>query len=132
YGQVPAIRDGAAAAAVLDFPAMSSGTIAVRQWVYLPVPLVRFDTVLTVRGVQSQYVTVAGDFSGRWVATEHDPTAATVTDHHTTVTAVLDKWTCVELDYSFAPPTIHVYVDDALILDERAADPAPVYDKAWV
>ena len=66
HSTVPAIRNGAAAAVIFGFPSTSSGMLAVREWVYLPVPLVKYDGVLTIRGAQTDYASVAGDNLARW------------------------------------------------------------------
>jgi hypothetical protein len=136
HSQVPAIQSGASASVEFTFPIMSTGFIASREWLYLPVPLVKFDCILNVRGVQGTYATVAGDDAGRWDVTERNVSTAMTIDHHSSTAVRQNAWTCVELDYTFptdgAPARIQLYVDDALVLDEAAADAAAAYDRVAV
>jgi hypothetical protein len=124
---VPAMATGGAIAAVVDqFPPLSQGTFAVRAWIYLPQPLIHFDSVMTM--VQSGHVlTVDADDNSYWTFTEHTPTG-NPPDEHSTTLSVTNAWTCIEVDYDFAKnggaATITLYIADKAAFAAPAADPA--------
>ena len=127
---VPAMPTGGAiAAAVEQFPPLSTGTFAVRAWFYLPQPLIHFDSVITM--VQSGHVlTVDADDSSYWTFTEHTPTGSPP-DQHSTTLSVTNAWTCVEVDYEFAKnggaATVTLYLADKAAFATAAADPAATF-----
>jgi hypothetical protein len=130
-----AAADGARAAPVLRFPLRSTGVLAARQWINLDRPLSEFNVILQfANSMTSQYATVAGDFSARWVATE-DSTAGQ-RDHMTTIpTPALNTWTCVELVVTFqvpGPRRLEIFADGVRVLDATPFDPAPAYDELSV
>lgn len=125
---VPAIGNGAIAAVIDDFSPVSTGVLAIRAWVFLPQPLIHFDSLITLAGT-GHVVTIDGDDTEHWTATENGTAAL---DHHSTAVAVENAWQCVELDYTFAPATIFVYIGDIPIIDEPAADTGAIYGEARV
>lgn len=132
---VPAMpSNGAIAAAVEQFPVLSSGTFAVRMWIYLPQPLVHFDSVITMVNA-GHVLTVDGDDNGYWTFTEHTPTG-NPPDEHSTTLAATNTWTCVEVDYQFAQngnaASIMLYVADAAAFTVAAADPDAMFGEVRV
>jgi hypothetical protein len=128
-GNVPAIADGSIAAVVEHFPAKSSGMIAARGWFYLPQPLIHFDSVITVFGAPNHYITVDADDTQNWTVTENGTASA---DHHSAAIAMQNAWVCVEVNYTFAPATITLYLGDVPIIDVPAVDTGPAYTEARV
>ena len=134
-GNVPAMpTNGALSAVIEQFPTLSTGTLAARMWLYLPQPLVNFDSVLTL-GSSPHTITIDADNGGHWTATEHTP-SANPPDHVSTTLAVTAAWTCLELDYQFATgvgaAVITLYIQDGVVLTVAAADPAAMYGQARV
>src|SRR5262249_28306826 len=128
-GTVPAIANGSIAAGIQQFPAISTGVLAVRAWLYLPQPLIHFDSVITVFGAPNHYATVDGDDTEHWTVTENGTAGA---DHHSTAIAVQNSWLCVELDYTFAAPNIKLYLGDVPIIDVAAVDSGAAYTEVRV
>jgi hypothetical protein len=128
-GAVPAIANGSIAAVVEQFPAISTGMVAARAWLYLPQPLIHFDSVVTFFGQPNHYITVDGDDTQHWTVTENGNAGA---DHHATAVVAQNAWLCVEIDYAFSPPTIALYLGDVPIIDEAAVDTGPAYTELRV
>lgn len=124
-GTMPMQSNGAAAAVLHDFAPISSGMLAVREWINTPVPIVAYDGVLDIYDVFQHYVLAAGD-SNRWVISENSPGGG-LNNYYATPTPPLDTWTCIEVDVTFSPPRFELFVDDTLALGMPAADPAPLY-----
>jgi len=125
---------GAIAAAVEQFPLLATGMFAARAWVYLPQPLINFDSVMTM--AQGPHVlTVDGDNTGYWTVTEHAP-SVNPPDHHSTTLSVTNTWTCVEIDYEFADAggaaVISLYIANSVVLAVAAGDPDASFDEARV
>jgi len=126
---VPAIQNGSIAAVIERFPAKSTGTLAVRAWFYLPQPLIHFDSVITLFGAPNHLATVDADDTQHWTVTENGTGSA---DHQSSAVAVQNTWVCVELDYTFAPPMITLYLGDVPIINVPAVDAGAAYSEARV
>jgi hypothetical protein len=134
HGIVPPGSPGDAAAAVYNLPsARTTGVLAVRAWIYPPVPLTRFDGVLIYEnnvGVNPSLL-VGGDNTPDWVASEGLSGGSTV-DHSSTVLTTLAMWTCVEVDYTFGSPSnIEVFVGDVSVLSVSANETTPRFDQLF-
>jgi hypothetical protein len=123
---------GIPASACLETSQISSGMLAMRAWIYPPTALDNYDAVLLFKNApscattSSQYA-IAGGAMGAWNVSEDS--SAGLHDHHATVPGpAVDTWTCLELDYAFAPPHIQLYANDAIVLDVTADDPAPAFN----
>src|SRR5262245_8253685 len=119
---VPPGGQDAAASPVLAIPAQSTGTLAVRQWIYATQAIRNFNVVQVLQNDQTgQFTTVGGDEAGRWVSS--DNTASNVLlDHRSAVmTAPLATWTCVEMVFTFpqnaSPARIQLFVNETSVLD---------------
>jgi hypothetical protein len=128
---VPAIGSGSIAAVVEGFSPVSTGVLAVRAWFYLPQPLIHFDSVITLlgAGMPNHIVTIDADDTQHWTATESGTAGI---DHHSTAVAAENSWTCVEVDYTFAPANIALYIGDVPVIDEAAVDTGAMYGEARV
>jgi hypothetical protein len=106
----------------------STGTLAMREWVYAPQPLVNFDGVMQLENTATgEFAIVVGDGQDAWDVSE-ESSAAGLVDHHTMISTRTEVWMCVELDYIFQPtPTIELYVDETQILTVAAGDPSPTF-----
>jgi hypothetical protein len=118
-----------------SFASISTGMLAVREWVYQPQPLINFDGVLLLYNKSnSDYVVLGGNTTGLWEATENS--SAGLHDYLTTTAAPENQWLCVELDYAFMPgggaSTIDLYVDDVSVLSSAVTNPAPAFDLVQV
>jgi hypothetical protein len=105
----------------------STGVLAARAWVYPLQPVKDFSGVLRFSS-DDRYVMLSGDSNQRWTVTENGPDA--FLDYASTVTALADRWTCVEMVYSFSPPRIQLYIDAELVLDQPAGDKSPAFSQA--
>jgi hypothetical protein len=121
---MPMQSNGASASVVHAFPPISSGMIAVREWIYSPVPIINYDSPLNLFDVFQHYALVGGA-NPSWVISENDGSG--VTNHFGTPTPPINTWTCIELDVTFSPPKFELYVDDVLSVLATPADPAPLY-----
>jgi hypothetical protein len=116
---------GQSAYAVRHSAAQTTGALTARVWINAPQAITGFSSVLRF-GSQDTYAIVAGDSQSHWTVTELSSKG--LFDHTSKVATVQDTWTCVELDYTFTPtPHMKLYIDDALVIDLDAADPAPSY-----
>jgi len=134
HGTVPPGTPGDAAAAVLDYSIRTTGVLAVREWVYQPVPLTNFDGVIILETQAGGPPTllVGADDNQDWVASEGTTTSGTQ-DHSSTLLAVTSTWTCVELDYRFGVPShIDVYVNDVSVLSVAAVQASAQFDELFV
>jgi hypothetical protein len=121
-----------AAMAEHSFPTQTSGTIAAREWVYAPQPLVQWDGLLGVdSGIANgyQYVTVSGADNNMWDATEGD-SSSVLGDHRSPTPIVQSTWVCVELDVTLATTgsTLVVYVADQEVVMTSVLNPSPAYN----
>src|SRR5262249_32464148 len=90
---VPAIGNGSIAAVVDGFTLVSTGLLAVRAWLYLPQPLIHFDSVITLfgAGTPNHIMTLDADDTQHWTATESGTAGI---DHQSTAVAAENTWTC--------------------------------------
>lgn len=114
---------GASAYVARDVDART-GVLAMRAWVFAPGPVVDFSGVVIFER-DGGYALVSGDNDQRWTVTEQS--SAGLFDHHSTVAAVPNRWTCVELNYQLEPRRIQLFVDGAMIIDTTPNDPAPTF-----
>jgi hypothetical protein len=121
---MPMQSNGAAAAVLHDFAPISSGVLAVREWINTPVPIIDYDGVLDIFDVFQHYVLAAG--ATNWVVSENSPGGG-LQNYFGTPTPPLDTWTCIELDVTFSPRRFELFVDDVRVVDMTPADPAPLY-----
>lgn len=115
-------------AVVYPIDPQSSGTLAARAWFStVDAALQYFNSVLMFDNVGEplHYSGVMADDLQHWIVSESS--AAGLLDHTAATLASADTWTCVELDYDFAPPRVRLYIDDATVLDDVPNDPAPRY-----
>lgn len=126
---MPAPAIGGNSATVEEAMALSTGTFAVRAWIYQPQPLVSFDAVMSLFYTPNlAYMLVGGDSNGMWVASESgNPDSV---DYHSNLAVAQNVWTCVELDYVFTPgpPSVAVYIDDASVIASPVTAQMPVFD----
>lgn len=127
HGRMTSTSAEGQAATVYRFNATSSGTLAVREWINQPVPMIDFDLVVSLRQMQ-RYLSVGANSLGNWVATENVPGDG-LYDHITTIPAPpINTWVCVEVVVQFsAPPRFQVYANGALILDDMLNEMTPSY-----
>jgi hypothetical protein len=111
-------------------PPPLQGVMAARAFVLAPQPIADFSGVMIFRNAAS-YAILTGDSTRRWTVTEQTTTSMLV-DHRSSATAVQDRWTCVEMNYTFQPPHIELYVDDQRVLDLAAVEPAPAYTEVGI
>jgi hypothetical protein len=130
---VPSASSGRAALhRVLDG---SAAALATRLWVYPIEPLQSFDHVLTWFGTPlSRFFALGGDEVANWVFTLGVPPSDFV-DHHSTTAVPVGTWSCVEivrrLGTMSSGPTVQLYVNDALVLDDPIVENA-VYLELYV
>jgi hypothetical protein len=111
--------------------AQSTGMLATRAYVFAPAAIAAFSGVIQYSfGDHAQYVGVYGDTDGKWDVTEQS--TAGLVDHASTLGTKSQQWTCVELDYTFEQPHFVLYIDDTVVLDLDATDPAPKFSEAGV
>jgi len=122
---MPMQSNGAAAAVLHDFAPISTGVLAVREWINTPVPIVAYDGVLDIYDVFQHYVLAAGD-SNMWVVSENSPSGG-LANYYGSPTPPLDTWTCIEVDVTFSPRRFELFVDDVLAVSMTPADTAPLY-----
>jgi hypothetical protein len=108
----------------------STGVMAARAWIFAPGDITDFSGVLQFRSAAA-YAILTGDSNKHWTVTELTTTGMLV-DHRSTAVTEAARWTCVELDYAFAPPHVELYVDDARVLEVAMADPAPAYSEVGI
>lgn len=127
---IPAqMSSGASAYVARRSAAQTTGFLATRAWFNAPQAITDFAGVLRF-GNSEVYAIVTGNSNAKWTVTERS--TAGLLDHASTVATVPNRWTCIELDYTFSPPRIQLYVDDALVVDLPAADPAPSFGEVGV
>ncbi len=130
--RMPPAGNAGVAAPELDFAMRSSGTLAVREWIDLRMPLVNFDLVLQLGDADVDFAGAGGNDQGAWVATEARA-GGSVIDHNTAINApAIGTWFCLEMVFTFDPARIQIFVDDALVLDEAPITPAPTFDRVLV
>jgi hypothetical protein len=117
------------------FASISTGMLAVREWVYQPQPLINYDAVLLLYNQSNNdYVGVGGNNSGVWTATENS--SAGLLDHISTTAVSENQWLCIELDYAFMPggsaSTINLYIDDVSVLSSAVINPTPAFNLVQV
>ena len=122
---MPMRSNGSAAAVLHDFAPISSGMLAVREWINTPQPIVAYDGVLDIYDVFQHYVLAAGD-SNMWVVSENSPGGG-LANYYGSPTPPLDTWTCIEVDVTFSPRRFELFVGDVLAVSMTPADPAPLY-----
>lgn len=124
----PQATSGAQGAPTLRFAAMTSGVLAVREWIDLMVPMQRFDLVAEMQTLSPlQYITAGGDDNAVWASSELGPPGNVGPDHtSTTATPAVGTWACLEMVYTFASgasnATIQLFVDEMPVLDAPAND----------
>jgi len=114
-----------------DFPTQTSGSIATREWVYAPQPLVQWEQLLAVLSGSANnddYVTVLGNDNNIWMASEGDASAV-LGNYLSTTPVAQSAWVCVELDVMLATTgsTAVVYVADQEIVTATLVTPSPGY-----
>ncbi|HTL31875.1 MAG TPA: hypothetical protein VL326_02055 [Kofleriaceae bacterium] len=120
------------AGTVYRFNSTSTGTLAVREWINQPVPMINFDLVMILRQ-QQRYLSVGADGLGNWIVTEQVPSVG-LYDHKTTIAAPgVNAWVCVELVVHLSSPrSFQVYSNGALILDEAFNETTPAYTEVSI
>jgi hypothetical protein len=117
--------------AVHGFPTQTSGSIATREWVYAPQPLVQWEQLLAVLSGSANnydYVTVLGGANNIWMAAEGDASAV-LGNYESTTPVAQSAWVCVELDVTLATTgsTGVVYVADQEVVTATLVTPNPGY-----
>jgi hypothetical protein len=119
--------------AVHDFPAQTSGILAVREWMYSAQPLVADDQVLTLDGGSANgndFISVTGGVDNTWRAPEGDGATNTVyADHPSTTPIAQSTWVCIELDVMLATTgsSLILYVADQQVATGSLVTPSPGY-----
>ena len=135
----PSRSNGNAATACVSIQTISSGTLAVREWINAADVLTNFDSMLALSNIPScidpdpqQYAQVACDDTQTWDVTE--AFGVNAIDHQaSTACPAVGTWTCVEIDYVFGPPPrIQLFVNDAKVLDAAPNDPSPTFSAVLV
>jgi len=123
------------AATIYRFNSTSTGTLAVREWINQPVPMINFDLVMSLRQ-SPRYLSVGANSLGNWVMTENVPMPAPMAglhDHITTIPAPpVDTWVCVELVVQLSSQKFQVYANGALIIDDILHEAMPAYTEVSV
>ena len=110
---------GSSAVITREQAPQSTGVLAARAWIFSPGPITNFSGVLQLAG-DDRYVMVSGSNANRWTVTENGPTG--LFDHDSTVVPAAAAWTCVELEYTFSPARIRLYIDEALVIESDASN----------
>ncbi|HEU0029440.1 MAG TPA: hypothetical protein VFQ53_02320 [Kofleriaceae bacterium] len=118
---------GASAYVAREVPIGTTGMLATRAWINAPQTITNFSGVIIFDG-PGGYALVSGDNERRWSLSEQS--LAGLFDHQSTIATEANRWTCVELDYSFSPRRVQVYIDDVLAIDITPNDPAPAFTRA--
>ena len=98
----PYSNDGESAAIGDPVPTQSTGTLSVREWVYMPGLLGDFEAVMYIGG--TGYYLNTRVASGLWGLSENSPSRG-LFDYPGSVVQVTNKWTCVETTIVFGAPT---------------------------
>jgi hypothetical protein len=120
--------------AVHNYPNLTSGMFAVREWMYAPQPLLATDQVLTLDGNTADgndYVSISSANDDFWSMAEGDgATNTTYASHNSTTPVALSTWVCVELDIMLATTgsSFALYVGDQEILTASLVTSNPGYD----
>ena len=121
---MPAQSNGAAACVVHTFSPITTGVIAVREWIYAPVPIIDYDSPLNVYDVFNHYALVGGA-NPSWVISENNGNGPS--NHFGAPVPPINTWTCIELNITFSPPLFELYVDDQISISTTPVDPSPLY-----
>ena len=125
---MPALFDGALAAVELPVTPQTTGTFALREWVYAPQQLAGFDAV-AVLWDGKKFINVAVDDFHHWDASDY-PGSGAVIDHGSSVAAVPGVWTCIEIDVAVGA-SFQLFVDDASAIALPLDDPSIQISLVW-
>jgi hypothetical protein len=106
----------------------STGVLTTRLWFYAVASLPANVGPLNLHdGTLAHYAFLMVYPNEAWTVSEQGTNG--LHDHQSTTLLVAGTWTCLEVDYTFAPPAYAVYVNDVLAISGAAADTAPSFDR---
>jgi hypothetical protein len=129
-----AASNGAEAALQKDISTQTTGTLAVRMYLYNLDPLINYDSIIEFdETTGSKSILVDGDGAGHWSITEYPGANPNTPQEYTTntTTPATGTWSCVELVISLQH-TVQLWVDDVEIINHAEFDTAPSYDRLSV